>query len=118
ERALADVVGVRPALDAEALAIDTRRATDREARRLDEQGAGAAHRIEERRLAVPTRETEHRGGEVLLERRLPLLEPVAAPVERLAREIQKDAGHVLHEVDEDAHVGVAQIDRGACAAAL
>ena len=64
-------------------------------RRFDQQGAGAAHRIQQRTAARvnlrPARAQQHRGGEVFLQRSLALVTPPAAPVPAPARTVQAPA---------------------------
>ena len=115
-------VVARPAEEAEAGAEQARRAVGGDHRRLDGQRAGATHRVEERRprrrQRRPARRQQHRGGEVLLERsRRPVLAP-AAPVQRLAGQVDAHVDGPAASVDVDAHVGRLGVDRGAEAAGV
>ena len=81
-----------------------------ELRRLDGDGAGTAHRVEERAVlgpAAPAGGGQQGGGEGLLERRLAGVVAPAALEERLAREVgvQRSAvlAHEEHERQEHLH---------------
>ena len=110
-----------PARESEALALEARRDVARDQRGLDAERARAAHRIDEaERRAVrrrgrderrPARAEQDRGGEVLLERRGALRSAIAAPVQALAREIDRERRDVAVEMQVHAHVGRSDVDR-------
>ena len=85
-------------------------------RRLDDEGAAAAHRVEQRLLAVPAGERQDPRREVLLERRLAALGAVAALVQRLPGGIQIERDLLRVEERRDAHVRSAGVDVRAPAA--
>ena len=90
--------------------------------RLDEQRARPAQRVEEAGagggLARPGRVQQQSGGQVLLERRfdLHLLGAVAAPVQALAAEVDRDGHARAGQVRVDAHVRRARVHRRPLAA--
>ena len=112
----------RPAREAEALAQQARRDVPGEQRGLDRQGPRAAHRVEQRpprrRDRRPAGADQHRGSEVLLERRGDRLRAVAPPVEALAGEVERHARLGAVEVDVDPQIRLRQVDRGAPPVAL
>jgi len=65
-----------------------RRDVQSDLRRFDEQGAPAAHGVEQRGARLPSGEPEYAGGKIFLERRFARGGPRAALVERLARRVQ------------------------------
>ena len=105
-----------PALEPEPPAQQARRDAGRHQRRLDHQRAGAAHRIEEGAAPLrdlrPARAQQQRSGEVLLERRLDARLPVAAPVQRIAREVDAEGRAFARETDADPQIGPVRVDRG------
>ena len=111
-------VKVWPALEGEALAIDAGRDVEGDHGGFDEQGAGATHGVDEVRLAAPSGEEDHAGGQDLVQRCLALLHAVSAPVQTLARTVEGQRAIVVRDVDMDGHVRVAQAHGGALAGAL
>ena len=103
-------------------AQQTGRDVGRHERRLDRQRARPAQRVQQAGagggLARPGRVQQQSGGQVLLERRLDLdlVRPVAAPVQALAAEVDRDGHARAREVRVDAHVGRARVDRRPLAA--
>ena len=84
--------------------------------RLDGQRARPAERVQQaaprRGLLRPRRVQQHRGGQVLLERRLDLhpVGAVAAPVQAVAAQVQRDGHLAVAEVAVDAHVRALRVD--------
>ena len=78
----------RPALEAEP-AAQAGRDPARRQRVLDRQRARPRHRIDERQVGARAAQRQHGRGQRLLQRRLDHRHAVAAPVQRLAREIQE-----------------------------
>src|SRR6266571_414976 len=101
----------RQALEAEAARV-ARGNGERHHRRLDRERAAAAHRVEQRLTAVPASEPHDARGEVLLERRLARVLPIAALVERLARSVQIEGDTRAVEKTVDAHLGRARVHVG------
>ncbi|MCY1292059.1 hypothetical protein D9M70_412710 [compost metagenome] len=89
---------------------------------LDQEGADPAHRVGQRPAlggdARPAGADQHRGGEVLLERRGALLQAVTALVQAVAGEVEGEDRLAALQAQVDAHVGVDLVDRRALAAAL
>src|SRR5690606_14556650 len=106
DRRPACVLEVAEALEAEP-AAEPGRDVERDLRRLDEEGAAAAHRVDQGLAGLPAGEAEDAGGEVLLQRRLHRLRFEAALVERLARgvEIEGDGVGGQEGVDADRRIG-------------
>ena len=102
-----------------ARAGQTGRYVGRDQRRFEQQRAGAAHRIEQgtaiRGDLRPTRADQQRGREVLLERRATAVEPIAAPVQTLAGEIEADRGLRAMQMDVDGDIRLVGIDIGTTA---
>ncbi|CAM5209195.1 hypothetical protein LSPH26S_03838 [Lysinibacillus sphaericus] len=116
-----DVV-LLPAEEAEVLAAQAGGHVGRHQRALDQQRAGAAHRVEQRAAGGvhrrPLRAQQHRGREVFLQRRLALLLAPATPVQRRAGEIQRHGGAVAAQAQVDADVRLLGVDAGARTVAL
>ncbi len=98
-----------PALEAEPLAEQPGRDVGGDQRGLDRQRAGPAHRVDERaagrRDRRPARADQDRGCEVLLERRRALPAAVAAPVQAVARQVDRDRDGAARGVHIDAKRG-------------
>src|SRR5262249_57963013 len=77
------------------------RDAERRLRRLDREGAGAAEAVDEGRAGVPLAEREHEGGERLAQHRRAALEAPAAPVEALARGVERERPAVAHAARAD-----------------
>src|SRR6185503_4926994 len=101
-------------LEAEA-ALRARRAPARHRRRLDENRAAAAHRVEQRLAGLPAAQHHDAGGEVLAQRRLALTGAPAALEERLTRGVEIERGLVFFEEGVDAHFGRGALDARALA---
>ena len=104
-----------PALDAER-PVNVGRAADGEEARLDEEGARAAHRVDEGLVAGVAHGAEDGGGERLLERSHRGPDAVAALVQRRTGDVEREREPGAREVGHDAHVGPAGVDVGAAAA--
>ena len=95
-----------PALEAESLAEEPRRDVGGDQGRLDRKGPRAAHRVDERaarrRDRGPAGAHENGGGEILLERRGALPAAIAAPVQALAGEVDRDRERPARRVGIDA----------------
>ena len=102
-------VVVEPALEREASA-EARRAVRGQPRRLDEEGAGAAHGIDERRGEIPVGQQEQAGGGRLVERALHLDRPPAALVQALAGQVAVQEHAVPLDDELERHVGILRVD--------
>ena len=102
---------VRPPFDRER-ARETRRAPPGDQPGLDRERTRAAHRIEERLVTRVARRPQNRGRQRLLERRHDRAHPVAATVQRLAAEIERERELRLGEVRHHAKDGTARVDVG------
>ena len=95
-----------PALEAEPLAEEPRRDVGGDQGRLDRKRPRAAHRVDERaacrRDRGPAGAHENGGGEIFLERRRALPAAIAAPVQALAREVDRDRERPARGVGIDA----------------
>ena len=92
------------------LAEDTRTDVLRDECRLDKQCAGAAHKVVEIALSVPSCEQQHTGSQGFVERSLRLTYAVAAFVERLSATVQRQGNAPVGNMDVDIQVRVGQID--------
>ncbi len=97
------------------LALQSRRDAVGHQGRLEQEGARAAHRVEQRRAGLPARQLQNAGGQVFLQRRLDRGELVAALVERLARGVEIQRRLAVGEEGVDAHVRLGGIHAGALA---
>jgi hypothetical protein len=111
------LVVAAPAQEAELVAQQTRRDVGRDQRSLDREAAGTAHRVDEPKLAVgranqfrPAGPQQQRCRQILFQRCGALCAAIAAPMETLAREIDRDAGDVAVEVQIQPHVGSGNVD--------
>ena len=99
--------------ETEALSPEPGRHIKGRKRRLDEDRAGSAHRINEVRAPVPAGSPHHDGCEVLLNRRCTGLRPVLAAVQGLAAYVDADGYMVLPvQVDIDEDIRVTAVNRG------
>ncbi len=84
-------------------------------RGLDRQRARAAHRVHESPAALgqrrPATAQQDRRREVLLQRRRHLVVAIAAPVQRLAAQVDAERGAGAAEAQADAHVRRAKVHR-------
>ena len=109
--------GAAPGLALGLRAQQAGRDVGRHQRRLDRQRPRPAQRVEQAGagggLARPGRVEQQAGGQVLLERRLhlDLVRPVAAPVQALAAQVDRDGHARAREVRVDAHVRRARVHR-------
>ena len=117
---LVEEVGIEvgPFLEGILLAEEARSHVACDEGRLDEQGAAAAHRVDEVGLALPSGHHDHAGGQHLVERCLYRLLPVATPVERLAAGVKAECAVVLGDMYMQTEVGVGHGDVGALAGAF
>ncbi len=106
------VVMLTPVGEAPAAAQQAWRAIAGDQRCLDQQRAGAAHRIEQRRGWLPAGAQHDRRRQVLLERRLAGLLTIAALMQRVAAQIQRDAGAIFIQPDVDADIRLLAIHIG------
>ncbi len=105
-----------PAEEPEGAAGQPGRGVERHQRGLDHQRSRPAHRVEERaagrRDLGPAGAQQHRGRDVLLERRRALARAVAAPVQALAGQIEAHARVVAAEVHVQPDRRPSGVDRG------
>ncbi len=99
-------VEVLPVLEGEMAAVDTGIYVGGNQRGLDQECAGAAHRVNQGAVAAPAAFENDAGGEHLVNRGLGLRDAVAALVERLARRVERQRHLVAGDMDVDHHVGV------------
>ena len=111
-----------PGHEAELLAQQARGRVAEHERRLDEQGAAAAHRVEQDGLLGgplgPAGQADNGRGQALLERRLTRAGAVAAAVQAVAGQIQGERGGRALDVQVDADVRVEGVHVGPFAEAL
>ncbi len=104
-----------PSLETETLAQQARSDISGTQRRLDRQGAGAAHRVAEISPLpghiAPAGIGQQGRRQVLLERRLAGLLAVTAPMQGVAGEVERQAGLLPAQMKIDAEVRLARIDR-------
>ena len=98
-------IEVRPAFEAEALAEDAWGDVGGPEGAFDEKGSGAAHGVEERRLAVPVGESQDGGGEGFLDRCFTAGDAVSALEEWLSGEVEVESRLATSPMDESADVG-------------
>ena len=102
-------------------ALRSRRDAAGDLRRFDGDGAGAAHRVEQRPVglaALPAGRRQHGRGERLLERCLALVFTPAALEQRLAGGVDIERGVALGQVQQQRQVGAARVDARARAGGL
>ena len=99
-----------PALEAEVGAKEAGRDAERVERRLEDEGPGAAHRIDERPLGPPAGGEDDRRGQGLAERSRAGVGAVAALVEAPSGEVDPDGGVAFGHVDVAQGVGPDAID--------
>ncbi len=92
------------------MAPSSRRPVQRHVRRLEQNGAGAAHRVQQRRAGIPTGQQQQPGGEVFLERRRARLALEAALEQRLAAGVEIKGHRVRREEGVHRHVGRRGVD--------
>ena len=86
--------------------------------RFDEEGARAAHGVDEGRLTAPSAHEDDACGEDFVDGCFGLGYAVAALVERFARGVERKGDFVARDVDVDHHVGVLKSDSGALVSAV
>ena len=101
---------LRPAAKAPVAAVQARRAVGRQHRRLNQQGTGAAHRIEQRGARHPAGAHHDRRREVFFDRRHTGAIAVAAQVQAFAAQIQRDVRRLFVQPDVDPQIGRLTID--------
>ena len=104
------VIVLRPAAKAPVAAVQARRAIGRQHRRFNQQGTGAAHRIEQRRTWYPARAHDDRRREVFFDRRHSGTIAIAAQVQAFAAQIQRDVRRLFVQPDVDPQIGRLTID--------
>ena len=103
-----------PPLETEAAAQKSRRDVSGDHRRLDRQGAGAAHRVHERTRRVrPACAQQHGRRDVLPQGRDAALGPVPPAMKTLPREIQTEDGALPGKVEVEPDVRIVPVHRGA-----
>ncbi len=111
-----------PAEKSEILALQSGRGIGGHERAFDEQRARAAHRIDERAAVrehlEPAAADQHRGREIFLERRFALPAPPAAPVQRRAREIERQRRDITVQAQVYADRRRFELDAGPRARAI
>ena len=85
---------------------------------LNEEGAGAAHGVDEIAFSAPSGHQDDAGSQHFVERCLHLLLPVAATVQTLARRVERQSAVILRHVNVELQVGVLQADVRAVAGLL
>ena len=90
---------------------ESRRAMGRDQRRFGDDGAAAAHRIEQRVPGRPPGQRQQAGREIFPQRRLVGVATVAALEQRLSRRVEVDRRLAIGQVHVDAHIGRALVDR-------
>ncbi len=114
ELAPAGRVMAGPALEAEALTVQVGRHVGGHHRRLDQQGAGAAQRVDQRRALAgqfrPAGADQQCGGQVLLERRMADVTAIAAAMQAVAGEVDAQGQPAPVQVGIEAQVRLAGID--------
>ena len=108
-------IEVRQLLEPER-AVEPGRDIERHHRGFDEEGAAAAHGVEERQRRRPSGQLEDAGGEILAQRRFAAGGAPAALEERLARGVEIEGRLVAGQEDVDAHVRRLRVDVRAAAA--
>ncbi len=111
-------VEVLPVLEGEVAAVDTRVDVCGDEGGLDEERAGAAHRVDQRAVAPPAAFEDDACGEHLVDRGLGLGHAVAPLVERLAGGVEREGHPVAGDVHVDHHVGVLEAHSGALVVAV
>src|SRR5471030_106648 len=91
-------------------AVDTRRNVQRDLRSFGEEGAAAAHRIEQRYARRPAGQAQDSRREVFTQGRSALVESPAAFEERIAGGVEVERAFVQREEREDADVGLRGVD--------
>ena len=104
------VIVLRPTAKAPVAAVQTRRTIGRQHRRFNQQGTGAAHRIEQRRTRYPTRAHDDRRREVFFDRRHTGTIAVAAQMQPFPAQIQGDMRRLFVQPDVDPQIGRLTID--------
>ena len=108
-------VEVGPLLEGKALAVDTGVDVGGNHGGLDDEGARAAHGVEEDLLAAVTAHQDYAGGEDLVDGSLGLRHAVAAAVEALARRIEAQRHLVARDMHIYKHVRAVEAHTGALA---
>ncbi|VFT10908.1 Uncharacterised protein [Pseudomonas aeruginosa] len=112
----------QPIAEAPALAPEVRRDIGSHQRRLDQEGADAAHRVGQGTALGgdlrPAGTDQHRRRQVLLQRRGALLQTIAALVQAMPGEVQGEGRLAAVKVQVDAHVRIDLVHRRASAGAL
>ncbi len=111
-------VEVLPVLEGEMAAVDSRIYVGGDQGRLDQEGAGSAHGVDQRRIAPPAAFEDDAGGEHLVDGGLGLRHAVAALVQRLARRVERQRDLVAGDMHVDHHIGVLQAHAGALVIAV
>ena len=104
------VIVLRPTAKAPVAAVQTRRTIGRQHRRFNQQGTGAAHRIEQWRTRYPTRAHDDRRREVFFDRRHTGTIAVAAQMQPFPAQIQGDMRRLFVQPDVDPQIGRLTID--------
>ena len=112
------LVEVGPALEGESLAVDAGVDVCGDEGGLDEEGARAAHGVDQGALAAPAAAQDDAGGQDFVDGSLGLGHAVAALVERLARRVERENHILAVDVDVDHHVGVLEAHAGALVLAV
>ena len=107
----------RPGLEGKA-AGQTRGSTGREQRGLDRQGAGSAHRVDERCCAIPAAEQQQPRSQRFAQGGDGALQAVAAAVQPDAGQVKADGAAVTAEVQVDRQIRGNGVDVGAAPATI
>jgi hypothetical protein len=112
----------QPALETEISALEAGGNIRCHQRRLDQQGAGTTHRIDDRRAfgmqLRPPRTQQHGAGQIFLERCFTLPDAVSTSMQGRARQIQRHGGAVLAQQQVQAYGRLFQVNTGSRSATV
>ena len=111
-------IEVRPFLEGELLAEESRCHVPGNEGSLNQQRAAAAHGVDEIGVALPAGEQDHACRQHLVQRGLDTLLAIAAPMERLAAGVEAQRTLVLGDMHVQADVRIGHGDVGALARLL
>ena len=105
---LAEKIGIKitPFLKTETLPVYPRRNSQRNHRRLNQQGSRSAHRVDECAFSAPARFQDHTRRQHLIERSISLRNAITAFVQRFAGTVQRKRAGFVRNVDIENQIGI------------